>query len=181
MIRVALVASSFSTACDHLGDVLGCADQALGPFEAQLCAVVEESLRRRRRCTPSSDLSCCHRVANDLVVHVGDVHDVVEREAAGAQPAAQNVLKREGAEVADVHVVVDRRPARVHADGIAVHGRKLFHLLRKSVVKAHEIISLACRPLCGPRYMIEALTCVYFVVLDCCLPRFWPRCRRALR
>ena len=54
-------------------------------------------------------------IANDLVVHVGDVHHVIQLEAALPQEAAQQIDDDEGAEVADVSVVVDRGPAGVHA------------------------------------------------------------------
>src|ERR1700746_2176288 len=54
-------------------------------------------------------------VADDLVVDVGDVHDVVERDALLAKDAAEDVDVEEGAEVADVAVVVDGGAAAVHA------------------------------------------------------------------
>ena len=79
-------------------------------------------------------------VADDLVLDVGDVHHVIERVAARAQPAAQDVLKRERPQVADVDEVVDRRPAGVHAHGVAVKRSEGLDLLRKGVVEpeGHE-------------------------------------------
>ena len=74
-------------------------------------------------------------VADDFILDVGDVHHVVELIAARAQPAAQNVLKGEGAQVADVDVIVDRRPAGVHSDHVSVKRSEGLHLLRKSVVE----------------------------------------------
>ncbi len=102
----------------HFGDVGGGAGEAFGAFEAQRGAVGEEGvgidvgvfLER---------LALGDGVADDFVVHVGDVHDVVERVAGGAQPAAHEVVKDKGPEVADVGVVVDGGAAGVHADEVA--------------------------------------------------------------
>ena len=55
------------------------------------------------------------RLRDDAVVHVGQIHDVVELEAAQLQEAPQDVLKHKRAVVPDVRVVVHRRPAGVHA------------------------------------------------------------------
>src|SRR5712692_5878319 len=54
--------------------------------------------------------------AADAVVDVGEVHDVVEAEAAELEEAAKDVLEDESAVVADVGVVVDRGAAGVHGD-----------------------------------------------------------------
>ena len=78
------------------------------------------------------------RVADDLVVHVGDVHDVVERIAAARSHAAQDVLEGEGAEIADVGVVVDGGAAGVHADGVVVGGSEFLDLLRERVIEAQR-------------------------------------------
>ena len=50
--------------------------------------------------------------------------------AARPQPAAQDVLESERAEIADVDEVVNRRPAGVHADDVVVQGSERLHLLR---------------------------------------------------
>ena len=75
-------------------------------------------------------------VADDFILHVGDVHDVVEFIAAGAQPAAEQVLKGERPQVADVDEIVDRGPAGVHSDHISVERSEGLDLLRKGVVEA---------------------------------------------
>ena len=56
------------------------------------------------------------RVADDLVVHVGDIHDVFDLVSAKAQIAGQQIDRDEGSKVADVAVVVDGWSAGVHAD-----------------------------------------------------------------
>ena len=63
-------------------------------------------------------------VADDLVVYVGDVHDVVDGDSLLADEAAEDVDVEEGAEVADVAVVVDGGAAAVHAErGCCRRGR----------------------------------------------------------
>ena len=52
---------------------------------------------------------------DDAVVHVGEVHDLSDLEAARFQEAAQDVLENEGAKISDVREVVDRGTAAVHA------------------------------------------------------------------
>ena len=74
-------------------------------------------------------------VADDLVVHVGDVHHVLQLEAALLEEAPQGVDDDEGAEVADVAVVVDRGPAGIHADQVIFQGMKLFDLAGQSIEK----------------------------------------------
>ncbi len=74
--------------------------------------------------------------ADDFILDVGDVHYVVELVAVGAKPAAQDVLKSEGAQVSDVDEVVHRRPAGVHSDHISVERSEGLDLLREGVVEA---------------------------------------------
>ena len=74
-------------------------------------------------------------MANDFVYDVRDVHHVIELEAARGEPAAQDVLKSEGPQVADVDVVVDRGPAGVHAHDVVVEGGERLHLLGEGVVE----------------------------------------------
>ena len=72
-------------------------------------------------------------VADDLVVDVGDVHDVLDGYALLANDAAEHVDVEEGAEVADVAVVVDGGAATVHAKGGRADGGKGFDLAAKGV------------------------------------------------
>ena len=59
--------------------------------------------------------ACGGGVLDDAVVHVGNVHDLQHAIALGMQEAPQDVLKNEGAEIADVREGVDRRAAGVDA------------------------------------------------------------------
>ena len=85
-------------------------------------------------------------VADDLVVHVGDVHDVLQLVAALLQEAAQRVDDDEGAEVADVPVVVHRGTAGVHADQVVFQRMELLDFPGQSVeeLKRHEPSLLRC-------------------------------------
>ena len=62
-------------------NVFGGARPAVGPFEPQRVRIFEKGLRRNGVYS-SSDLFSRHGVADDLVVHIGDIHDVVELIAA---------------------------------------------------------------------------------------------------
>ncbi len=72
-------------------------------------------------------------VADDLVVHVGNVHDVHQLESALAQVAAQHVHGDKRAEITDVAVVVNRGPAGVEANRLAVGRSKFFNPAAKRV------------------------------------------------
>src|SRR5436305_12996463 len=74
-------------------------------------------------------------VADDFVIHVGDVHHVLELMAALPQEPAQNVYRDKGAEIADMAVVVDGEPACIHADCV-VHGwLEFLDFVRERVVE----------------------------------------------
>ena len=75
-------------------------------------------------------------VADDLVVHVGDVHDMVNFVSALAQESAEEIDGDEGAEIADMAVVVNRRSAGVHADFVVAQRTELLDLRRHRVVQA---------------------------------------------
>ncbi len=91
---------------DHLGDVIGGAGAGMlkGALDAEGVEIFEEG-----RCTWRCSLQWTTRfggVADDLVVDVGDVHDVVDAETGEQEGAAEDVDVEEGAEVADVAVEV---------------------------------------------------------------------------
>ena len=120
----------------HFGDVLCGAGDALGAFEAERGAVVEECLSIGVGVF-FERFALCDGVANDFVVDIRDVHDVVERKARRAQPAPQEIVEDEGPEVADVREVVDGGTAGVHLDGLAFQRFERLHLLGERVVEAH--------------------------------------------
>src|SRR5206468_202540 len=75
-------------------------------------------------------------IADDLVIHVSNVHHMLQFVAALQQEASQDVHGNKGAEVSNMAVVVDRGTAGIHADGVVLGGGELFHLAGKRVVEA---------------------------------------------
>jgi hypothetical protein len=73
----------------------------------------------------------------DLVVHVGDVAGIDHRVLAidVAQQAEQHVEHHHRPEVADVGVVVDRRPADIHRHPARIGGNEVALFARHGVVK----------------------------------------------
>ena len=92
-----------------------------------------------------------HRVADDLVVHVGNVHHVAHGDAGQAQKAPQNIDLQKRAEVANVAVIVDRRPARVHAQRLAVGRLERIQLSREGIKQAEGHRFQVLRPAHGGR------------------------------
>ena len=75
-------------------------------------------------------------LVDDLVVHVGDVGDQRDVEAAVREPGAQDGEGDVGARVADVHQVVDRGAAAVDAGLAGVAGLERLLLLGQRVEEA---------------------------------------------
>ena len=118
----------------HLLDVFGRADQSLRTFQAQQLGIVEKSFLVDGGVFVQF-FFLRQSIANDLVFHVGDVHDMVKNVSACPEPAAHQVVKREGPEIADMRIVVHGRTACVYAGGIVPEGRKLLHLLRERIIE----------------------------------------------
>ena len=82
--RVGVLPSpSRSMALDHVVDVFGGRRQPLRPLQAQRGAIFQKGVGIDLRVFVER-LVLGHGVANDLVVHVGDIHHVVQLEAIGA-------------------------------------------------------------------------------------------------
>ena len=73
----------------------------------------------------------------DLVVDVGDVAHIgdVLRSIEMAQQAEQHVEHDDGARIADMGKVVDRRPAHIHADIARIYGLERLLLASERVVE----------------------------------------------
>src|SRR6202034_3104068 len=100
---------------DHVFDVISGADKLFGHLDVQRVDVLEEGLDVFVREFADAD-SCSGGGLDDAVVHVGDVHHLHHAQPLGFQKAAENVLKHEGAEIADVGAGVNRGAAGIHAD-----------------------------------------------------------------
>ena len=121
---------------DHLGYVVSRMGDNLGTFKIERGHVLKESGLVFRAVLTDVEV-CCRGVANDLVVDVGDVHDVTDIHADLLQVAAQHVDVDEGAEVADVAVVVDGGSAGVHAEVSAVAGQEGFDAPCEGIEEFH--------------------------------------------
>jgi hypothetical protein len=75
------------------------------------------------------------RALDRLVVDVGDVHDVGDVEAAKLQESLEQVLEDISPPVADVGIVVDRRPAGVELDLARLDRDELLDLAAEGVVE----------------------------------------------
>ena len=118
----------------HVVDVVGRPDPVFGRFDAQRPAIVEKRLHEFL-CVIADALSRGGRIGDDAIVHVRQVHHMVQLESAKLQEATQNILKDERPIVADVRVVVDRRPAGIHAHFARFLGHELLDLAGQRVVQ----------------------------------------------
>ena len=123
----------------HLLDVVGRIHQLLGMLDIQRVGILQKRLPILLGVFLHRN-AVARRIANDLVIHVGDVHDVLQLIAALLQEPSQRVDHDERAEIADVAVVVNRRPASVHADQVVFQRMKLFDLRGQRIkkLKWHE-------------------------------------------
>src|SRR5262249_18733866 len=108
-------------------------------FDVQRGGVFQECLLEFGRIFLDAD-GVAGGVANDLVVNVSDVHRVPQVESALAEKAAKDIDRNEGAEIANVAVIVNGGTAGVHADLLCVESAEVFHFSGKRVVdaKRHE-------------------------------------------
>ena len=77
-------------------------------------------------------------VADDFVVDIGDVHHVADVIPALPQKTVEQVDCNKRPEVSDVTIVVNRRPARIHADPVGLQRLEFFNLCGECVVEAQS-------------------------------------------
>ncbi len=117
---------------DHLRNAAGGAGDVLGVLDVERVEVFEEGALVAGGVLGDGDAGG-GGVADDLVVDVGDVHDVIDGDSLLADEAAEDVDVEEGAEVADVAVVVDGGAAAVHAQRGRADGGEGFNLSAEGV------------------------------------------------
>ena len=119
--------------------MIGGLHQQFGVLDVQRVGVFEEGLDVLLGVLLHGE-AVARGVADDLVLNVSDVHDVLELVAALLQEAAQRVDHDEGAEVADVSVVVNGGPAGIHADEVVFQRPELLNFSGQSIkeLKRHE-------------------------------------------
>ena len=117
--------------------MLGCVGHDLRPLQPEGFHVLQESLREG--CGEFLDRpSRCLGTSDDLVVDIGDVHDVGQIEALVDQIAAEQVLEGEGAKISDVDEVVYRGAAGIHAEFSALQRDHFLSFLGQSVVESQS-------------------------------------------
>ena len=121
---------------DHLGDVVGGGRIDFRRLYVELLQVGEERVLVGLRVVGERHAGGV-RAADRLVVHVSEVHHLPDLHAVELDHAAQDVLERVRAEVADVGEIVDRRPARVEADGVVRERLKRLDAAGQRVVDLH--------------------------------------------
>ena len=126
---------------DHARDVFGGGrlGERLGGLDAQRGQILEERLLEGRGELRERDPGLA-AAADRLVVHVGEVHHALDRIAARFEMTLEQVLENVRAEIADVRVAVDGRPAGVEFDraGVLVERHELFELARISIKEARS-------------------------------------------
>ncbi len=103
-------------------------------MDVQRGGIFEKCLGILRRVLLDGD-AVASGVANDLVIHVGDVHDVAHVVSTLPQEAVKKIDGDECAEVADVAVVVNGGPAGIHADSVVIDRMEVFDLAGKRVIE----------------------------------------------
>ena len=121
---------------DHLGDVVGRGGIDLRRLDVERLQVREERVLVRLRVVGQRHVRRV-RALDRLVVHVRQVHHLLDLQAVELDDAPQDVLERVGAEVADVREVVDRRPAGVEPDRAVGERRQLLVAPRERVEYVH--------------------------------------------
>src|SRR6185312_11685765 len=106
----------------------------LRTLDAQRLHIFEKSRNVFGRVLPDRNLGL-GGIANDLVIHVGDVHDVANRDAGKLEKTAQHIYLEKGAEIADVPIVVDCGSAGVHAESFSVARKQIVKFSRQGVEK----------------------------------------------
>ena len=109
----------------------------MGRLDAQVVAILEECLRERVGELDEPLAGLASR-PDRAIVHVGEIHDLENLVSGLLEPAAQQIFEQERAEVADVRVVPDGRPAGVQRD--ARRGQRLQRLdpARERVVEGQR-------------------------------------------
>src|SRR6266702_8073024 len=110
------------------------ADPVLRRLDAQRLAIVEECSYELLGVIPQTHARGSG-IGDNAVIHIREVHYVVQLESTQLQEAPQNILEHESAVIADVRVAVDRRPAGVHTPFARLLRNKGFDLSGQSVVE----------------------------------------------
>ncbi len=119
---------------DHLWNMLCRARNHFRLFDVQRLRVFEECLGVELGVFLER-LAGFEHSPDDLVFHVGYVHDVKHFIAEILQISAEHVHRYKRPEVSNVSVVVHRRATRIHPNGVALERFEFFERSRERVLK----------------------------------------------
>ena len=112
---------------DHLGDVIGGPGIVLRRLDAERLQVFEEGLGVAFR-EVAQRLPGGKRATDRLVVHVGQIHHLLDPPAQKSKTSPKQVFPDKRSQIADVNAVVDRGPARIEP---RLAGNPGFELLKR--------------------------------------------------
>jgi hypothetical protein len=75
------------------------------------------------------------RIVNSPVIYVCDVHDMKDPVIPIAQIPSEKVLKCKGSEVADMRIIVNRRPAGIKSNYTFFQGMEFFVFVTEGIVQ----------------------------------------------
>ena len=119
----------------HLGDVLGGPGIVIGRVDAQRRESGEKFLDEGRRVVVEGQ-PLGFGVADGLIVHIRQVHDMKDAEPGEAQCPLEQVLEDISPVVADMGDVVDRRSAGVKADLSGDEGFEILEPVAERIIES---------------------------------------------
>ena len=119
---------------NHLRDMIGGAQDLFRPFPAQGVEVLEEILQIFVGVIAQTHLFS-RRSRDDLVIDIGDVHDVMKLIAAILEISTEQIGEKEGPKVADMCKIIDRRAADVDPDARRIERVEIFGFARERIVE----------------------------------------------
>src|ERR1700694_1708686 len=121
----------------HLENVLRGARVVLRPLDSQRVEILEKRLDVLLG-ELIDRLAMLRGLLDDAVLDIGEVHHLRDLVALLEEDPAQQILEEEGAEVADVGIVVHRWTAGVHPNVALLDRYELFHPATHRVVQAQR-------------------------------------------
>ncbi len=147
---------------DNLADFLRGARVEGGGFDVQVLHVLLEVIDVAFRELEGID---AHFIgaADDLVIHVGEVHGVLNIIAAVFEVPADNVEHHSGHRVADMSFVVDSRAADIHLDLSRFKRLQRFLLASQRIIQLNTHLLTPSSFSCRANIILPAAVCKIFV------------------
>ena len=120
----------------HIVDMVGSPNPMFRRFNAQHFAIVKKSLHKFFGVFPNAHAGR-RGIGNNPIVHIGQIHHMQHLEAAQLQKSPQNILKHKRPKISNVRIVVNRRPARIHAHFAGALRNKRLRLAAHRIVQTN--------------------------------------------